>query len=43
MSIIITIFGLVFLAEFISWIGKSVLIEWVRLSNFERAVADTFV
>jgi hypothetical protein len=28
MSLILTIFGLVFLAEFISWIGKSVLIEW---------------
>ncbi|KAF9064735.1 WRB/Get1 family [Rhodocollybia butyracea] len=28
MSLIISIFGLVFLAEFISWIGKSVLIGW---------------
>ncbi|KIK69161.1 hypothetical protein GYMLUDRAFT_255734 [Collybiopsis luxurians FD-317 M1] len=28
MSLVLTIFGLVFLAELISWVGKSVLIEW---------------
>jgi hypothetical protein len=30
MSLIFTIFALVFLTELISWIGKSVLLEFVR-------------
>ncbi|KAE9403877.1 hypothetical protein BT96DRAFT_750545, partial [Gymnopus androsaceus JB14] len=43
MSLIITIFGLVFLAEFISWIGKSVLIGWfyvVYLRIFYPTLAE---
>ena len=30
MSLIVTIFSLVFLTELVSWIGKSVLVEFVR-------------
>ncbi|KAF5377697.1 hypothetical protein D9757_009373 [Collybiopsis confluens] len=43
MSLILTIFGLVFLGELISWIGKSVLIEWcfaLYLRIFYPTVAE---
>ena len=34
MSLIVTIFMLVFLTELVSWIGKSVLLELVRRPTF---------
>jgi hypothetical protein len=33
MSLILTIFALVFITELISWIGKSVLLDMVRVST----------
>lgn len=35
MDLIGTIFALVFLTELISWIGKSVLQDFVRVSRFD--------
>ena len=40
MSLIITIFSLVFLAELISWIGKSVLLEFVRTAKHPSVERD---
>ena len=38
MSLIIAIFSLVFVTELISWIGKSVLLEFVRSTTMHLAV-----
>jgi hypothetical protein len=44
MSLILTIFALVFVTELISWIGKSVLLHFVRLFyslDFNDSFDDT--